>query len=67
LGLDEDFEKSRTNFYTKRTDLSSESLSLVDTGMLDKKTFGFEVRPVNMSRGNKEGTNAFANSHTFGR
>lgn len=31
----------------------------VDTGMVSKSTFGFNVASVQMSRGNKQGNNAF--------
>lgn len=45
---------------SKRPRLPASSLANVGTGTFNKYQFGFNTRPVNLSRGGKEGNNAFS-------
>lgn len=56
--------KKNTNIYHRVLKPQSK-LQLIETGKLSKKTFGFEVRSVNMERGNKLGNNAFIEPNSY--
>ena len=59
IELHETYDTLRQNIYTQRIEISPEFMDKVDTGMCSERTFGFKVAAVQMSRGNKQGNNAF--------
>ena len=60
LDFDQDYEKLRNSYFCERTEPSLEFIERVDTGTVSRNAYGYHVRPVEMTRGNKQGNNAFA-------
>lgn len=59
IELHQTYSDLRADYYQNRAEINKEYLERVDTGSLSINTFGYRVNPVQMTRGNKEGNNAF--------
>ena len=46
IELHETYNNLRAGYYTQRTQMNEELLEKVDTGMVSKRTFGYNVNPV---------------------
>ena len=58
--ISDDFQTLRNNFYFNDREQPPEYLlSKVNTGNVSKKAYGVNIRPVQMTRGNRQGNNAF--------
>lgn len=53
------YENEKHIFYNKRATNPQYLLNFVDSGMVGHMAYGARVRKVQMTRGNKEGNNAF--------
>jgi hypothetical protein len=53
LDFDQDYEKLRNSYFCERTEPSLEFIERVDTGSVSRNAYGYQVRPVEMTRGNK--------------
>ena len=59
--LNNSYQMQRDDFYTNRKRPKEPLLNRVDTGNVSHKAYGTAIRRVEMTRGNRQGNNAFAN------
>lgn len=59
IALHEDRKKLFEEYVMKRAPPTVEFIDRIDTGTVSGAAYGYQVRPVEMTRGNKQGNNAF--------
>ncbi len=53
------YEQERNNFFNERVPNPSYLMQFIDSGMVSHMAYGARVRKVEMTRGNRQGNNAF--------
>lgn len=53
------YEQEREKYFNDRVSLPQYLMNFVDSGMVSHMAYGSRVRKVQMTRGNRQGNNAF--------